>query len=120
MSSRTHSLKHNQNLTVLSYHNSQGQAINDCLTTGGDLKPIADGPIANCCPANICYAKVPTNLDFTAMDPAARPLLFTFFIKLPMTDQKMNNGNGIPYELRTFASPSTYMIIDQDDYHTLI
>jgi hypothetical protein len=114
------SLQQNQNLTVLSYHNSQGQAIMDCLTVGGDLKPIADGPIPNCRPSDICYAKVSTNLDFTAMDPAARPLSFTFFIKLPMTDQTVNNGNGVPYDLRTFAGPSNYMVIDQDEYHTLI
>ncbi len=45
------SLKRNQNLTVISYHNSQGQAINDCLTAGGDLKPIADGALANSRPS---------------------------------------------------------------------
>jgi hypothetical protein len=114
------SIKRNQNLTVISYHNSQGQAINDCLTAGGDLKPIADGALANSRPPDICYAKVSTNLDFTAMDPAARPLAFTFFIKLPMTDQTVNNGHGVPYDLRTFAGPSNYMVIDQEDYHTLI
>ena len=114
------SLKRNVNLTVISYHNSQGQAINDCLTVAGDLKPIVDGPIPSCHPADICYAKVSTNLDFTAMDPSARTLSFTFFIKLLMTDQTLNNGNGVPYELRTFAGPSNYLIIDQDDYNALI
>ena len=86
------SLKRNQNLTVISYHNSQGQTIIDCLTAAGDLKPIVDGPIATCRPPDICYAKVSTNLDFTAMDPAARPLSFTFFIKLPMINKTVNNG----------------------------
>mmetsp|Transcript_28887 Transcript_28887/g.61845 ORF Transcript_28887/g.61845 Transcript_28887/m.61845 type:complete len:119 (-) Transcript_28887:60-416(-) len=46
-------------LQILSFRNSQGIVLN-CATTADPqvLKPVTDGPVANCCPADVAFVQV--------------------------------------------------------------
>jgi hypothetical protein len=115
------SLQDPANLTVISYHDYQGSAIPDAKTAAGELKPIADGPINDCRPNNIIYAKVKGIMDFISLnDNKACNIPATFFVRLPTTDQVVLNTANNARNLHTFGGPSDWINLSAEDYHHLI
>jgi hypothetical protein len=115
------SLKDQTNLTVISYHDYQGAAVSDALDAAGELKAIADGPVNDCRPGNIVYAKIKGTMDFTILnDGKPCSIAATFFVRLPATDQPVLNGNGVQRNLHTFSGPSNWITLAAEPYRQLI
>jgi hypothetical protein len=115
------SLQDPANLTVISYHDYQGSAIPDAKTATGELKPIVNGPINDCRPNNIIYAKVKGNMDFISLNEnKACNIPATFFVRLPTTDQVVLNTANNPRNLHTFGGPMDWINLSAENYHQLI
>lgn len=97
------------NLTILGFHGSDGNLLLDA-TVGNDnrvLKPVLDGPIADCRPADVKYVRVRLDLDYTDIAPpaqgaAAPTIQEIFYLELPQTTVTVRANNNHPRELTTF------------------
>jgi hypothetical protein len=115
------SLKDPTHLQVVSYHDYQGAAIPDAKNAAGELKAISDGPVIDCRPNNIVYAKVKGTMDFTSLnDNRTCSIPATFFVRLPTTDQVVLNTVNNGRNLHTFGGPSDWINLGPDQYHHLI
>eukprot|EP00978_Attheya_sp_CCMP212_P008523 scaffold19992_cov32-Attheya_sp.AAC.2 len=73
------------NFEVISYHSRNGLTIPNCLDADGDLKEMEDQAPADRRPANIQFARLSSDIRFTAIDKDNRqPRPFSYFIRLPM------------------------------------
>ena len=94
-------------LTIMSFHNDAGFVMNNA-TTAGDvnvLKPVADGPIPQCRPANVKYVRVKLSLDYAAMittQQRSTVLHAEYYIELPQTSRQVLDGLNQPRTLVTF------------------
>eukprot|EP00956_Cyclotella_meneghiniana_P029594 scaffold72230_cov36-Cyclotella_meneghiniana.AAC.3 len=96
-------------LTILSFHNSQGQEIANAVTDADAsvLKPVINGNIADCRPADVRFVRVQIALDFRDLCTAAAPndnttLRAAYYIELPQTMAVVLNGLGVARNLVTF------------------
>jgi len=97
------------NLSILSFHKSNGDWI-DTTTTAGDtaiLLPVIDGIYANCRQQDVRFVRVQCTLDLAALTtvnpyPVATTLRVTYYIELPQTSRAMTNGTGAAYTLVSF------------------
>ena len=97
------------NLSILSFHTSNGDRI-DNTTTAGDaaiLLPVLNGNLATCRQQDVCFARVQCTLDFAHLItvdpyPVATILRVSYYIKLPQTSHAMTNGVGAAYTLVSF------------------
>jgi len=92
-------------LEILSFCNSNGVVIDASIP--GDiqvLRPIQDGPVAQCRPSNVAYAEVRHIIHFDILEPnePISPLALVFYIKLPQSTTVRVNGQGNNYQLTTF------------------
>jgi hypothetical protein len=104
------------NLRVQSFHDSAGVIIPPgtcCLPAPNDttLKPVQDGPVNACRPADVKFVRVSLQLDFAHLitapvapgDPAPVTVLRAeFYMELPQTTVQVNNNNGVPRALTTW------------------
>ncbi len=73
-------------LQILSFHKSQGIVINNATANNPQvLKPVADGPFADCHLADVAFAQVCHTYHFNKLDPKEpiSPLHLEYFIQLP-------------------------------------
>ena len=119
------------NLTILSYHNSAGAIINNATIAGAQgliLKPIQDGPVADCRPADIRFVRVRLALDYSSLLPApaagaAHPPCFLrseFYFELPQTTDQVLDGNNNPRQLTTWHGAADLTTLTSDDVRALI
>jgi hypothetical protein len=110
------------NLRAISYHNYEGNIINEALTAAGTLRPIQNGPINQCRPPNVVHAKIEEGTvdlaNFNNNIPTTIRVLF--FIRLPVGDQNANNAAGAGRNLHTFTGPSDYLTLPIAEYQNLI
>ena len=99
-------------LTILSFHNSQGQVIANATIDADPsiLKPVADGPVGDCRPPDVKFARLQIALDFRDLCTAAEPtdnttLRTTYYLELPQTSVPVNNANNVARNLTTFHGP---------------
>jgi len=96
-------------LTILSFHQSNGDRI-DNTTTAGDsaiLLPVVDGPYANCRQQDVRFVRVQCTLDFadlitTDTCPVGTILRVSYHMELPQDTRAMINGAGAAYTLVSF------------------
>lgn len=128
----TYSWCHSNWLEIISFHNSNGVLLNATIPSGNQvLHLVWDGPVGQCLPSNIAYAK-----DCHTWHPrthwAHLPHFIWFFVKLSQSTTTQINGQGNNYELTTFHSLVAIMememkeiqenifdITHQDDPYTL-
>jgi hypothetical protein len=113
-------LKNNSNLTLVSYHDRQGLAINECFDSAGLLKPIQDGALNACRPPNIYFAKVKGTMSFTTLSSTAQDATCTFFLRLPTNDYTQTNTAGVARTFITFNGVVDWFIQSQEDYTTTV
>jgi hypothetical protein len=97
------------NLTILSFHNSAGNVIDDTTTPANlqVLLPVQNGIIANCCSLDVQFACVQCVLDFASLVRAAPYPISTilsvkYYIELPQSLRAMTNGAGAAHTLVSF------------------
>jgi hypothetical protein len=96
-------------LTILSFHQSSGDRIDDTTTPGDPaiLLPIIDGAYANCRKQDVRFVRVQCNLDFNELTttdtyPVSTTLRFSYYMELPQETRAMTNGAGAAYTLVSF------------------
>jgi hypothetical protein len=111
------------NLTVLCFHNSAGNQINNTTLPGSPpvLLPIQDGNLTTCCSQDICFVHVKCTLDFTSKQHLVRnltpPILcVSYYFELPQSTCAMISGNGQAcYTLLTYAGPKDFYTLSPAD-----
>lgn len=96
---------HTNQLKILSFRNSWGVVLNYTSTADPRvLKPVADGPVADCHPANVALVQVSHTYYFEVLDPEEpiSPLHLKYFIQLPQETHEITNINGVMRNLATF------------------
>jgi hypothetical protein len=96
------SLKDPTNLIVISYHAYQGAAIPDAKIATGELKPITNGPVNECRPNNIVYAKIKGIIDFKSLnDDKPCSISATFYrSSCPQCCQSWPQSSYFPWTFR--------------------
>lgn len=115
------------NLTILSFHNSSGAPLPNAVLAADTsiLKPVADGPVADCRPEDVRFVRVQLVLDFRDLASAAGPnentvLRAAYYIELPQNMQVVNNANGAPRNLTTFLGPDDLRTLDEAAFRATI
>ncbi len=103
------------NLTVLSFHNSAGNQINNTTLPGIPqvLLPIQDGNLAHCRSQDVRFVWVKYTLDFNlrqhmVRNPIPPILCVSYYFELPQSTCAMISGNGQAYTLVTYAGPKDF------------
>jgi hypothetical protein len=113
--------KNPANLRAISYHNYEGNIINEALTAAGTLHHIQNEPINQCRPPNVVHAKIEGTVDLSNLNNGTKTTIRAlFFIRLPVGDQHANNAAGAGRNLHTFTGPSDYLTFPIADYQNLI
>jgi hypothetical protein len=110
------------NLRILSFHDSTGAVMNT-TTLAEDpsvLKPIQNGVYANCRSADVTFARVQVNVDYSYAIRGVHPLRLDFYIELPQTSTNLTNGLNQPYTLVTYAGPADLRTLDAAQSKTSI
>jgi hypothetical protein len=88
-------------LTVLSFHRSNGDRIDDTTVAGNPtvLLPIVDGPAATCRKPDVKFVRVRCTLNFGALIslnpfPVTPVLRVEYYIELPQTIRQVCRGNN--------------------------
>jgi hypothetical protein len=99
-------------LTILSFHNSQGNWMDDTTTVSNAqvLLPIVNGILADCHKQDLRIVHVQCTLDFVPLImvepyPISPILHVSYYIKLPQTMQSMMNRNNVTYNLTSYLGP---------------
>jgi hypothetical protein len=96
------------NLSILSFHTSAGAVIDASIP--GDinvLRPVQNGAVANCRPADVRYVRLECVLDYADLAEHAGPndntiLRTVYYLELPQTVVVVLDGHNNPRNLRTF------------------
>ena len=109
-------------LTVLSFHNSQGGEVPNATiaTDPSVLKPVADGPVGDCRPPDVKFARLQCALDFRDLCTAAvatdnTTLRTSYYMELPQTTVPVTNANNVARNLTTFHGPSDLRTMSVED-----
>jgi hypothetical protein len=115
------------NHSILSFHNSQGNWMDDTTIAGDDqvLLPVQEGALADCRKQDVHYVQVQCTLDFALLItvnpyPVILILRVSYYIELPQSVQGMVNGNGIAYNLNSYLGPADLCLMTPDDVRTTI
>ncbi len=98
-----------QNLTILSFHDSAGDIVDDTTTPADPqvLLPVQDGNLATCRSQGVRFVRVQCILDFASLVtavpyPTSTILCVLYYIELPQDSRVMVNGVGDAYNLVFF------------------
>jgi hypothetical protein len=88
-------------LSIVSFRDSSGTGLPSIL------KPVIDGAVANCRPADVRFVRLELSLDFCPLCTAAAATDNTtvrtnYYLELPQTTIAVNDGHGHPRNLITF------------------
>ena len=122
-----------QHLRILSFHDIGGHIIPPatCCTVADPviLKPVINGNLADCRPADIKFVRVQLSLDFAhlitaPLQPGAQPpsstLRTEYYIELPQSQVNLVNGGGNAYVLSTYTGPADLRTLSVDDMRNTI
>ena len=106
-------IKNPANLTVLSYHSTNGLRIPSAIDGSGQLKPTENQSTQNRRPAGIVFAKLQANIKYeiTGIDnPNAEAFPFTFYVRVKTEEINVTNdrGNNVPNFI-SFSGPSNWV-----------
>jgi hypothetical protein len=80
--------------------------IPNCNQADGTLRLTDSQSNGNRRPADIQYAKIACDVDFSDLTPGnTQPYPFTFFVRLHMETQTVTNSQGADFQLTTFFGP---------------
>ena len=107
-------------LTILSFHNSSGTAVNDaCLPGTMILKPFTDGLAANARrPADIRFVRLRLRLDYRPLmtaDQDNHVLDAHYYIELPQESRELLNSQGNAFALTTFFGADNLALLSVED-----
>ena len=116
------SAKDNSCMTLLSFHDSTGASINDCIDpTTGHLKPVRNGAVADCRPNGIKFCKVNVKVDYSSLDKKNKPnISFTTFLQLEMKDVTVANTSGTNRTMNTYTGISDFLSDTIENFTTNI
>ena len=86
------------NLSIISFHDSQGAILNSATTAADPsiLKPVLDGAVNACRPADVRFVRLQAMIDLTDLitDPnqTNKTLRSTYYMELPQTTVAVNNA----------------------------
>ena len=85
-----------RNLTILSWHNSTGDIMNNTATAADSsiLLPGQNGVLADCWKQDVRFVRVQVFVDYSYSIPGVSPLCLDFYIELPQESRAMINGGG--------------------------
>ena len=107
-------------LSILSFHNSAGNVINDTTDAANPsiLLPIQDGPLNQCRSADVRFVRVTNTLDMNQLitldPPGTNTLRVSYYIELPQGTRAMTNAAGNAYNLTTYLGPDDLTTLDRD------
>ena len=114
-------------LTILSFHDSQGNRIDDTMTAADPqvLLPVLDGVLLSCRKQDVRFVRVQCTMDFGALVTAhpypVSPLLrVSYYIELPQSSRAMINGAGGAYTLVSFLGVDDLCTLSPDNVKTTI
>lgn len=118
-------------LEILSFHNTAGAVIGNATLPNDPavLKPVVDGAVANCRPADVHYVRLQLTLDYADLATGASAtdnttLRCQFYLELPQTLEIVLDGAANPRSLVTFhgAADLRTLSVDQiqDDILSLV
>ena len=96
------------NLTIMNFHDSAGNVINNSTTAADSsiLLPVVNGAVAACRQGDVRFVRVQCTLDFAALvtldPPGNTTLRVSYYIELPQSTVPMINGAAAAYNLTTF------------------
>lgn len=97
------------NISIVHYCGLDGAVIPNCTQANGDLKATSGVAQGNRRPADITFAKVKANIDFTSLDASySKKHLFTFYISLRCDSRQVQDGNQNNINLNTFHGPDDW------------
>jgi hypothetical protein len=115
------------NLTILSFHNSAGNIVNDTTTPTNPqvLLPVQDGSLTNCRSQDVRFVRVQCVLDFAslitaALYPTSTIRQVAYYIELPQESRAMMNGVGAAYNLVSFLGVDDLCILTPPVVHTVL
>jgi hypothetical protein len=108
-------------LSVISFHNSAGAVQANAVTVADPsiLKPVVDGPVNNCRPADVRFVRLELSLDFRPLCTAAGPndqtiLRTNYYVELPQTTTAILDGHGHGRNLTTFHGAADLRTLSVD------
>ena len=112
----------NANMTIESFNNKKGQAIQDCLDpTTGFLKILQGGVVGNCRPDGIMHVKVKVVCNFGLLDKNNKPqIIYITFLRLEVETNSVLNTGGTSRDLTTYAGASNLIGLSYGDFSKLI
>ena len=110
-------------LSILSFHDSIGNVINNTTTIADDsiLLPVQDGALLQCRSPDVRFVYVRADVDYSdKIDAGVRTFRTEYFVELPHTTHNMTNGAGAAYALTTFGGPDDLRLYTLAERNTLI
>jgi hypothetical protein len=114
-------------LTILSFHNSRGDCIDDTTVAGNAqvLMPVQDGALPTCCKQDVHFVQIQCTLDFANLItinpyPVGSVLQVSYYIELPQASRAMVNGAGAGYTLVSFLGANNLCTLAPDVVKTMI
>jgi hypothetical protein len=112
------------NLTVLSFHNSSGRAMNNATVANTMvLKPVANQNNLNRRPEDVAFVRVRLILDFRPLmkaDQDNRILESTFYLQLPQDSITVQDHTGADLVLTTYHGPDDITSLSVEEVRTQI
>ena len=118
-------LRHNwanfANLSILSWHGTNGNIINNTatVTDASILLTVQDGATNACCASGLKFVRVQLALDYADLnkiDPAPNCMLSgEYYIQLPQDTVDLVNAAGNAYRLTTFNGTSNLHTLSMED-----
>lgn len=113
---------------VVTFHNSAGAIMNNATVAANPrvLKPVADGPINDCRPADVRFVRVSATIDFadliTIPNPGNTFLRVSYYIELPQSIVPVLNAAPVPVarNLETFHGVDDLSTLTKAAFHTAV
>ena len=96
------------NLTILGFYDNNGALIANCSTDADSsiLKPVQDGIVADCRPANVKFVKVRNECDYSGQITVAhqrvRILPAKYYVELYQSTKSVTGGSGQVCQVTTW------------------
>jgi hypothetical protein len=110
-----------QNLTIISWHDTKGNPINNTTVAGNPavLLPVQNGAQNQCCSAGVKFVRIQLDLDFADLNTIQGVTNTVFwgeyYLQLPQTRVQLTNAAGNQYNLSTFHGPQDISTLLADE-----